>query len=61
MKRALWNYRSARFHVSASPPSATSEYSCEQDLAHEPPATPLPEAVTMRERPLLVVGAMAGG
>ncbi len=36
-------------------------YACEQDLSHEPPDTPLPEAVTKGEEPFLIVGAMAGG
>jgi len=33
----------------------------EQDLSHEPPDAPLPDAVAMGAEPLLVVGAMAGG
>ena len=36
-------------------------FACEQDLSHEPPDTPLPDAVVNGEEPLLVVGAMAGG
>ena len=36
-------------------------YACEQDLSHDPPDTPLPEAVTRGAEPFLVVGAMAGG
>jgi sulfur-carrier protein len=36
-------------------------FACEQDLSHEPPDTPLPDAVTRGAEPLLVVGAMAGG
>jgi len=36
-------------------------FACEQDLSHEPPDAPLPEAVAMGAEPLLVVGAMAGG
>jgi molybdopterin converting factor small subunit len=36
-------------------------FACEQDLSHEPPETPLPEAVATGAEPLLVVGAMAGG
>jgi molybdopterin synthase sulfur carrier subunit len=36
-------------------------FACEQDLSHEPPDTPLPEAVARGAEPLLVVGAMAGG
>jgi sulfur-carrier protein len=36
-------------------------FACEQDLSHEPPDTPLPEAVATGEQPYLIVGAMAGG
>jgi molybdopterin synthase sulfur carrier subunit len=36
-------------------------FACEQDLSHEPPDTPLPDAVVAGVEPLLVVGAMAGG
>jgi hypothetical protein len=36
-------------------------FACEQDLSHEPPDAPLPEAVASGAEPLLVVGAMAGG
>ena len=36
-------------------------FACEQDLSHEPPDTPLPEAVAAGTEPFLVVGAMAGG
>jgi hypothetical protein len=36
-------------------------FACEQDLSHEPPDTPLPDAVASGAEPLLVVGAMAGG
>ncbi|HXE80321.1 MAG TPA: MoaD/ThiS family protein [Vicinamibacterales bacterium] len=36
-------------------------YACEQDLSHEPPATPLPDAVVAGKEPFLVVGALAGG
>ena len=36
-------------------------FACEQDLSHEPPDAPLPEAVAKGAEPLLVVGAMAGG
>jgi hypothetical protein len=36
-------------------------FACEQDLSHEPPDTPLPEAVAMGAEPFLVVGAIAGG
>jgi molybdopterin converting factor small subunit len=36
-------------------------FACEQDLSHEPPDAPLPEAVAAGAEPLLIVGAMAGG
>jgi sulfur-carrier protein len=36
-------------------------FACEQDLSHEQPDTPLPEAVTTGAEPYLIVGAMAGG
>ena len=36
-------------------------FACEQDLSHDPPDTPLPEAVAAGAEPLLVIGAMAGG
>jgi hypothetical protein len=36
-------------------------FACQQDLSHDPIDTPLPEAVTRGEEPLMVVGAMAGG
>ena len=36
-------------------------FACEQDLSHEPPETPLPEAVAAGKEPFLIVGAMAGG
>src|SRR2546422_7219780 len=34
-------------------------FACEQDLSHEPPDAPLPDAVLTGAEPLLVVGAMA--
>ena len=36
-------------------------FACEQDLSHESPDTPLPEAVASGAEPFLVVGAIAGG
>ncbi len=33
----------------------------QEDLSHDPPDTPLPEAVATGREPFLVVGAMAGG
>lgn len=36
-------------------------FACEQDLSHDDPDTPLPEAVANGTEPFLIVGAMAGG
>jgi sulfur-carrier protein len=36
-------------------------FACEEDLSHEPPDAPLPEAVAEGKEPFRVVGAMAGG
>jgi sulfur-carrier protein len=36
-------------------------FACEQDLSHDPPDNPLPEAVAAGAEPYLIVGAMAGG
>ena len=36
-------------------------FACEQDLSHEPPDAPLPDAVAAGSEPFLIVGAIAGG
>jgi molybdopterin converting factor small subunit len=36
-------------------------FACEQDLSHEPPGAPLPDAVATGAEPFLIVGAIAGG
>ena len=36
-------------------------FACEEDLSHEPPDAPLPDAVVSGEEPFLVIGAIAGG
>ena len=36
-------------------------FACSQDLSHQPPDAPLPDAVVIGKEPLLVVGAIAGG
>ena len=36
-------------------------FACAQDLSHELPDAPLPEAVALGAEPFLVVGAVAGG
>jgi len=36
-------------------------FACEQDLSHDLPDAPLPDAVAEGREPFLVIGAMAGG
>jgi molybdopterin converting factor small subunit len=36
-------------------------FACQEDLSHEAPDDPLPEAVSTGTEPYLIVGAMAGG
>jgi hypothetical protein len=36
-------------------------FACAQDLSHESPDEPLPDAVAAGDEPFAVVGAMAGG
>lgn len=36
-------------------------FACEEDLSHESPDAPLPDAVATGAEPFLVVGAIAGG
>jgi molybdopterin synthase sulfur carrier subunit len=36
-------------------------FACEQDLSHESPDAPLPEAVASGAQPFLIIGAIAGG
>jgi sulfur-carrier protein len=36
-------------------------FACQEDLSHNLPDTPLPDAVASGLEPLLVIGAMAGG
>ena len=50
-----------RDHVSKQRLAFLRLFACEEDLSHESPDTPLPEAVAMGAEPLLIVGAMAGG
>jgi len=36
-------------------------FACEEDLSHELPDAPLPDAVASGKEPFIVVGAIAGG
>ncbi len=50
-----------RDHVTKQRREFVRFFACGEDLSHEPPDTPLPEAVATGKEPFLVVGAMAGG
>jgi sulfur-carrier protein len=50
-----------RDHVTQRRRAFVRFFACEQDLSHDPPDAPLPDAVAMGVEPFLVVGAMAGG
>jgi sulfur-carrier protein len=36
-------------------------FACEEDLSHESPDAPLPDAVASGKEPFLIIGAIAGG
>ena len=50
-----------RDHVTSQRRPFLRFFACEQDLSHEPPDDPLPDAVASGAEPFLVVGAIAGG
>jgi len=50
-----------RDHATRKRRSLVRFFACGQDLSHESPEAPLPDAVATGEEPFLIVGAMAGG
>ena len=50
-----------RDHVTKQRRPFVRFFACQEDLSHESPDTPLPEAVAEGREPFLVVGAIAGG
>ena len=50
-----------RDHVTYKRRAFVRFFACEQDLSHDSPDAPLPEAVEKGTEPFLVVGALAGG
>ena len=50
-----------RDHVTQERRAFVRFFACAQDLSHDLPDAPLPEAVASGSEPFLVVGAMAGG
>ena len=50
-----------RDHVTQKRRPFVRFFACEEDLSHESPDAPLPDAVVTGKEPFLVVGAIAGG
>ena len=50
-----------RDHVTQKRRPMLRFFACEEDLSHESPDAPLPEAVASGKEPFWVVGAIAGG
>ena len=50
-----------RDHVTHKRRAFVRFFACEQDLSHESPDAPLPDAVATGAEPFLVIGAIAGG
>ena len=50
-----------RDHVTRERRAFVRFFACGRDLSHEPPDSPLPDAVASGDDPFLVVGAIAGG
>jgi molybdopterin synthase sulfur carrier subunit len=50
-----------RDHVTQKRRPFVRFFACVEDLSHESPDAPLPDAVVKGAEPFLVVGAMAGG
>jgi sulfur-carrier protein len=50
-----------RDHASGKRRAFVRFFACGEDLSHELPDTPLPEAVANGAQPFMIVGAIAGG
>ena len=50
-----------RDHVTQQRRPFVRFFACQEDLSHEPPDAPLPDAVATGAEPFLVIGAIAGG
>jgi len=50
-----------RDHVTKERRAFIRFFACEEDLSHESPDAPLPDAVAKGTEPFLVIGAIAGG
>jgi hypothetical protein len=50
-----------RDHVTQQRRAFLRFFACEEDLSHESPDAPLPDAVSSGKEPFIVIGAIAGG
>ena len=50
-----------RDHVTQQRRPFVRFFACEEDLSHDPPDAPLPDAVASGAEAFLIVGAMSGG
>jgi len=50
-----------RDHVTQKRRAFVRFFACGEDLSHEPPDAPLPDAVATGAEPFIIVGAIAGG
>jgi hypothetical protein len=50
-----------RDHVTQQRRPFVRFFACEEDLSHESPDAPLPDAVATGAEPFMIVGAIAGG
>jgi hypothetical protein len=50
-----------RDHVTKERRAFIRFFACGEDLSHQSPDTPLPEAIAMGKEPFRIIGAMAGG
>jgi hypothetical protein len=50
-----------RDHVTQKRRAFVRFFACGEDLSHEPPDAPLPDAIASGAEPYMIVGAIAGG
>lgn len=50
-----------RDHVTLQRRAFLRFFACQEDLTHQSPDSPLPDAVVAGKEPLLIIGAIAGG
>jgi len=69
-QRSLIDFLESRFpvlrgtirdHVSQKRRPFLRYYACEEDLSHQSPDAPLPQAVVSGQEPFLIIGSVAGG